>query len=158
MLNVCQNTCFWRWCNLRSHGVVPFSEFPMSHFYQKIVCIPIAEIVGVTFFTCWCVEFHGESNPPYKLCVTSAVSSNHYSCYYTIYIYTTNRMGHCGVQHGLSIKHGERLPKWFLHETQTYGHIISIREIIFQIQLIWGSMYPFGVPVPRKTTLGWFQP
>ena len=88
MLNVCQNTCFWRWCNLRSHGVVPFSEFPMSHFYQKIVCIPIAEIAGVTFFTCWCVEFHGESNPPYKLCVTSAVSSNHYSCYYTIYIYT----------------------------------------------------------------------
>ena len=92
-----------------------FSEFPMSHFNQKIVCVPIAEIVGVTFFTCWCVEFHGESNPPYKLGVTSAVSSNHYSCYIYIYIYIytyiTNRMGYCGVQHGLSIKHGERLPK-----------------------------------------------
>ena len=30
---------------------------------RKNVCVPIAEIVGVTFFT-WCVEFHGESNPP----------------------------------------------------------------------------------------------
>ena len=79
MFKLMFKTWFSLWCNLRLHGVYMFPECVQNRFCPEIIGVPLGRQVGVTFWPCWCAEFHAGEHPRTKVGATTAGACTGYT-------------------------------------------------------------------------------